>query len=647
MSTAAPVRLRDLDDAAFVERYGADRFTMSVLSSRVHYVVQHMCSGLLNTAFSGILRDWYDFAATVSGPPSDDYPMGSVSNSLAVFFGTMADGLRNAVEEYGRDRLREGDLLICNDPYRTGTHVNDILFIRPVFHDGEIVSFVTMRAHQLDMGGVVPAGFSATKHNVYESGLVLSPQLLYREDEPVDSVFHLILDNARYGALLLPDLKTIYQNLRLGERLLHESIERYGAEAVRGSIRYSADASAEAMSNAIAELPDGDYEGEEFIDCDGVGDDVEYRVHVTVRKRGEDIEVDLSGTSPQARTSINGTMLDTKTAVGVGLKYLLDPTSPFTSGTYRTIDVVIPPGTIGSAIPPDGPVFLYWEATMPVMMAIFRALSQALGERAIGGDYGTLALHNANGVTNGVPWVTTAQCGGEHGPWGATRHGDADSYEVIYMANNLDPATEAIEADIPVVVLRKEYVADTAGEGTHRGGAAVVKDTLWLSEAEHWSSALRTKRRAGFGVHGGNSGSAAATWLFDREAFDVEQERDLLPLNGGVYAGSTPIAGVLDPETKEVDLENGRYFYFASNPTWYTKPGAQFRYLTAGGGGWGNPLDRTPERVLTDVRDEYLTIEAAAERYGVVITGDPVRHPEKLAIDEEATRERRARLAVT
>ncbi|GAA1205123.1 hydantoinase B/oxoprolinase family protein [Pseudonocardia alaniniphila] len=637
-----PVRLRDLDDAAFVERYGGDRFTMSVLSSRIHYIVQHMCTGLLNTAFSGILRDWYDFAATVSGPPADDYPMGSVSNSLAVFFGTMADGLRNAVEEYGRDRLKQGDLLICNDPYRTGTHVNDILFIRPVLHDGEIVSFVTMRAHQLDMGGVVPAGFSATKRNVYESGLVLAPQLLYDEDRPVDSTFNTILDNARFGALLLPDLKTIHQNLCLGEQLIGESIDRYGPAAVRGSIRYSCDASAEAMAHAIAQLPDGVFDGEEHIDCDGVGDDIEYRVHVTVRKQSENVEVDLSGTSPQARTSINATMLDTKTAVGVGLKYLLDPASPFTSGTYRYIDVVIPPGTIGSAVPPDGPVFLYWEATMPIMMAIFRALSEALGVDAIGGDYGTLALHNANGVRNGVPWVTTAQCGGEHGPWGATRHGDADSYEVIYMANNLDPATEAIEADIPVVVLRKEYAPDTAGEGTHRGGAAVVKDTLWLSAAEHWSSALRTKRASGFGVNGGRDGSAAATWLFDKESFDVAEEKDLLPVDPSIYARSIPVAGVLNPETKDRDLEGGQYFYFASNPIWYTKPGAQFRYQTAGGGGWGDPLGRSPQRVLLDVRDEYLTIEAAAERYGVVITGDPVRHPEKLRIDKEATAQRRA-----
>jgi N-methylhydantoinase B len=636
-------RLKELDDAAFEQRYGADRFTTSVLANRMRYVVEHMCSGLLTNAFSLILRDWYDFAATVSGPPEENYPMSAVSNSLAVFFGTMADGLRNTVEEYGPDQLRPGDLLICNDPYRTGTHVNDILFVRPLFHDGTLVSFVTLRAHQLDMGGVIPAGFSATKRDVYENGLVIAPQLLYREDKPVRSTFNLIFDNARFGALLLPDLKTIHQNLKLGERLITESIERYGVRAYLGAIRYSCDVSADAMRAALARIPDGVYAGQEEIDCDGIDDSIEYRIKVAITKVGGHIEVDLSGTSPQARTCINASVLDTKTGVGLALKYLLDPATPFTSGTYRPIDIVLPPSTVVSATPPDGAVFLYWEGSSPVFLAVSRALAAALGERAVGGDYGSLSIHNANGVhPGGLPWVTTAQCGGEHGPWGATSHGDADSYSVIYLANNLDPATEAIEADVPVVVLRKEYVADTAGAGTNRGGSAVLKDTLWLAEAEHWSSSLHTKTTSGFGVHGGRDGTAGAVWLFGREDFDVESEQDLLALDDAVYARAVPVAGVLDPDTHVRDEANGRYFYFASNPVWRTEPGAIFRYLTNGGGGWGDPLSREPERVRDGVRDGYLSIEGAARDYGVVITGDPENDPEGLRIDMDATAALRA-----
>ncbi|MQA78828.1 MAG: hydantoinase B/oxoprolinase family protein [Streptosporangiales bacterium] len=637
------LQLKEMTDDQFTDAYGADRFTASVLSSRMRYIVQHMCTDLLNNAFSMILRDWYDFAATITGPREHNYPMGAVSNSLVLFLGTMAEAVRNTVEEYGPDEVREGDVIIANDPYRTGNHVNDICFIRPVFHEGRPVTYVTLRAHQLDMGGIVPAGFSATKRNVYENGLVIAPMLLYRDDKPIQSSFNLIFDNARMAALLLPDIKTIYQNLLLGERLIKESIERYGIDAFLGAIRYSCDVSAESMQDAIEQLPDGVYEAEEGIDCDGIDDSVEYRLKLSLRKAGGNIEVDFSGTSPQARTSINCGILDTKTAVGVALKFLIDPKTRFTSGSYRPIDVVIPPGTFISATPPDGAVFLYWESSMPVLLAIFRALEKALGANAIGGDYGSLSIHNAHGVMeDGTPWVTTAQCGGEHGPWGATRLADGDSYTAISLANNLDPATEAVESDVPGVVLRKEYAIDTAGAGANRGGAAVLKDTMYLRDAEHWSSPLHTKRSSGVGVYGGGDGANGAVWFFEKDAFDVTERRDLIGLDRDVYRSAVPIAGVLDPQTNAVDPENGEYFYFASTSVWQTRPGAVFRYVTNGGGGWGDPFTRDPERVRDDVRDEYVSIEGAYRQYGVVIQGDPATDPEGLVVDHEATAARRA-----
>jgi N-methylhydantoinase B len=633
--------LRDLGDEEFAQRYGCDRFTATVLANRYRYVVNHMCAGLLNNAFSIILRDWYDFAATISGPPAHNYSMPAVSNSLVLFLGTMTDAIRNAVEEYGPERLKQGDILICNDPYRVGTHVNDICFIRPIFHEGEIVGFVNLQAHMLDMGGVVPAGFSGTKKNVYENGLVIGPQLLYAEDEPVKSTWSLIFDNARFGAVLLPDIKTICENLRLGERLLAETIGRYGVEAYLGAMRYACDVSGESMRTALEALPDGDYVGEDTIDCDGVDDEEEFTVRVKIAKRGGRAEIDLSGSSRQARTSINAGWLDAKTAIGVAFKFLIDRTSPFTSATYRDIDIVLPEGTLVSALPPDGVIFLYWESTMPLVLAILRALEDAVGDQAVGGDYGSLSIHNANGVAeDGTPWATMAQCGGEHGPWGATSSGDADSYTVFYLANNIDPATEAIEADFPVLVMRKEYAPDTAGAGFNRGGAAVMKDTLWTSEVEHYSSPLHVKSGSGFGTGGAKSGSRGAVWVFEPDGHDGS---GLVPTDGGVYRDAVPVAGVLDPETKQVSRD-GEYFFFARVPIWQTKPGTVFRYLTNGGGGWGDPLERDPERVKRDVRDGYVTIEGAARDYGVIVSGDPDGDPEGLVLDLEATERRRAEL---
>jgi N-methylhydantoinase B len=637
--------VRDMSQEEMEAAYSCDRFTAGVLSSRMRYVVQHMCAGLLNSAFSQILRDWYDFSATIVGPAELDYPMSTVSNNMSCFVGHMAESVRVTVEEFGREDLRPGDVVLGNDPYRLGNHVNDVCFTRPVFHEDRIVAFVSMKAHQLDLGGSIPAGFSAMTKNVFEGGLVLPPILLFNEDKPVKSTFNLIFDNSRFGGLLLPDMMSIHQQLLLGEKLLLESIERYGLDAFLGAMLYSCDASADAMREAIAtKLPDGVYEGEDYIDADGVDDSREYVVKVRVAKYGENIEIDLSGTSEQARTCINGGAFDAKSSAIVALKMLLDQTTPLTSGSFRNIDLVVPPGTVCSATPPDGAIFCYWESALAVLEAIYRALAEALGPEAIGGDYGSVCLHNGSGFhADGTPWVTVAQCGGEHGPWGATKAGDGDSYEVVHVGNNLDPATEAIEADVPVVILRKDYVTDTGGAGENRGGAAVVKDVLWLESSEHWLTPSRTKQPTGIGANGGSEGGAQAVWLWPAEAYHIGRDRRLVPTGVGAYADATPVAGVLDPETHALDRE-GRFYYHGSNDVWRTEPGSTFRYLTGGGGGWGDPLARDPQRVLRDVRDEYVSAEIARRDYGVVVLGDPIEDPEGLSVDAEATQRRREEL---
>ena len=228
MTDAKAAPLRELGDAEFAALYGCDRFTATVLTNRFGYIVEHMCVRLLTAAFSPILRDFYDFAATLTAPAQVDWVTPAMSNSIMLFTGTMADSVRNVVSEYGVDKLGPGDIIVANDPYRTGTHVNDVLFCKPVFHDGELVSFVNLKAHQLDMGGSVPGGFSVSKRTVYENGLVLSPRPLFKAGKPVQETWSLIFDNVRFGEILHPDMQTVCAELDLGERLLLETVERYG-----------------------------------------------------------------------------------------------------------------------------------------------------------------------------------------------------------------------------------------------------------------------------------------------------------------------------------------------------------------------------------------------------------------------------------
>ena len=637
----APVessQIRDLDAEMFTHLYGCDRYTATVLSNRFDYLVEHMSARLLTGAFSPVLRDFYDLACTISGPTDLDYLVPAASNGIVLMAGTALDGVANTVEEFGPENLAEGDVLISNDPYRTGNHNNDLTFIRPVFVDGRIIGFVNLNAHQLDMGGVVPGGFSATKRNVYENGLVISPRLLVHTGEKVPETWNLIFDNVRMADILYPDMLTICSSLELGEQLLLESVERYGLAAVHGTMRYVCDLGAESMATALSVLADGDWTGSEQIDCDGVDDTEHYSLEVAIRKRGARIEVDFSGTSRQARSSVNATAWDTKTSVGIALKYLFLPHGRFNSGLYRNVDIVLPEGTMLSALPPDGCVFMYWEQNQIILTAMLRALADAVGDAAIGGDRGSADLHTAFGeLPDGTQWVSALQCGGEVGPYGANQFGDADSQCMSYQANGVAPPIEAIEKNAPAVVLRHEMKIDSAGPGHFRGGAAVLRDTVWKLDAGHSLTSLRYKNAAGFGAQGGKDGARGGIWMFEPQSDGSLSAPDA---DDASYRDATPWAGVVDPET-HLPSDDGDFVYPFSADRNVSRANSVIRYVTNAGGGWGDPFTRDPEKVLIDVRDQYVSVDGAARDYGVVVIGDPENDPEGLVVDEQATNELR------
>jgi N-methylhydantoinase B len=188
------------------------------------------------------------------------------------------------------------------------------------------------------------------------------------------------------------------------------------------------------------------------------------------------------------------------------------------------------------------------------------------------------------------------------------------------------------------VMLRKEHAIDTGGPGTYRGGAANLKDTLWFTSAEQYLSPFRTKEPSGVGANGGRPGPNGAMWLFPPTDDGVRP----IGTADDVYRNSRPVAGLLDPDTKALDPENGVYHYFAAESVWRTAPNTVLRCITNGGGGWGDPMLRDLGAVLRDVRNEYVSIEAAERDYGVVVAGDPHFDPEGLSIDRAATERLRA-----
>jgi N-methylhydantoinase B len=635
-------RLRDLSDDEFARRYDCDRFTATVVANKLRYTAAHMARLYMSQAFSPFIRDGGDMAGILSGPAALGYPMISFSETNPLFYGSIPDAVPVALEEFGPDRLAPGDVILVNDYYRVGTHLNDVCTIRPFFYEGELLGAITIKAHLADIGGSVMGGFELTKRTVYEDGLRLSPILLYSGEEPVEATFRLIHDNSRAGDVIVPDLRSQCAALAHADRLMTELIDRYGVAAYAGTVRYVCDESAEAMGDALRRLPDGIYEGEDFLDGDGLADSPEYCVRVRITKVGDRAEFDLRGSSGPSRTSVNCTWADVKTGVSMALKFLLDPHASVTGGTMRNIDVVVPERSIVNAAPPTGCQY-YWEVVMAIHHAIYDALNPVLGPDAVTAGTAPIVVHSYGHRPDGREWNSTGYLLTECGPWGATRHGDGDSGQQPVIGNLMVVGgVELFELRAKVVMLASEYVPDTAGPGRHRGGAGNAHDAWWRVPAEHRLSLFHARRpSAGGGVFGGRAGPTSAGWMFAAETV-AALDPPFVPmtLSNPVYAEAVPLGGVLDPLTHEVD-PRGVYVFQPGRTSSDTD--SVVRTFFGGGGGWGDPLDRDPDDVLRDVRDEYVSIEGAARDYGVVVRGD-LRHPEQLSLDPGATAGLRSQL---
>jgi N-methylhydantoinase B len=629
------LRLRDLSTEQFTARYGCDQFTAAVLSNRYRYVVDNMVTNIQRIAFSPIVQIG-DLAATLCGPPELGYAMPAVSATLPYFVGSQPDGVRISFEEYGIENLAPGDIMIFNDPYRQGTHLNDTSFIRPMFHEGRLIGALALRCHLLDMGGVTTGGFDTTKPSLFHDGLVFPPMLAFRDDKPVKPVLRLFFDNTRFPQVIVPDIMAIAATLRMGEARLRDSIDRYGIDAFLGSITYACDASAEAMREALVGVPDGSYVGTEILDTDSLPDSDPYLVKVTITKKGGRAEFDFSGSSLPARSALNSAWPDTKTAVTLALTCLIAPEARFTSASLRDVDLVVPPDCIINPHPPHSTNY-YFELQQTMMMAVYAALNPVLGPDAVPHD-SAMNGHTANGVLDGQEWWS-GRSTGSHSPWGGSREGDGDTQQANIFLNMPVTGIEDDETTSPFVSLSLDLIPDSAGPGRFRGGVARYIDSWWNRPANHNSTHFHTRQPiAGGGVYGGRAGLLGGCWLWDADRVVIDPSEGLpMSLDGEFYRSSTPLYGRFDPTTNELDPE-GEYVWAGVTSAGV---GTVVRSVSNGAGGWGDPLDRDPRAVLIDVRDEYVTVDGARRDYGVVVMGDPQNDPEGLVLDLEATEQLR------
>ena len=569
-----------------------DPILVEVLSNRLVSIVNEQQAALIRTAFSTVVRESEDLACGVFD--SRGFMVAQSLTGTPGHINAMATGVRHFLTAYPPATLRPGDVLLTNDPWQTSGQINDITVVTPVFVGGRPIAFFANTCHAADIGGKI---LSAESREVYEEGLRLPIMRLFEGGAVNESLLAIVRANVRTPDETVGDLYAQSACNDVGARSLATLVEEFGLESIDPLADEIIRRSEQAMRDAIAELPDGVYEHESS--SDGFDEPITLKVAVTVA--GDELTIDFAGSSPQSRYGINLVLNYTHAYASFAAKAALASEVPHNEGSFRPVHVTAPPGTILNCLEP-APVGTRHLIGHLLPGVIFGALAPALPGRlmATGADATWLTIwRGADG--GGRPFALTLfQSGGT----GARATKDGLSTTGFPSGVAGVPA-EVIETLTPLVQLRRELRTDSGGAGRNRGGLGQATEMACHAGGPWTVSTLidRTRFAAG-GLDGGAPGALG-----------------LLALSTGAAAQPKSVLQ-LDPD-------------------------ARVRLELPGGGGYGDPRERDVERVLADVVDGYVSIDAARELYGVDIEylGEPgrlVRMPEDYRIDVVATRALRA-----
>jgi N-methylhydantoinase B len=549
-----------------------DPITFEVLRNALLEVTEEMSAALRRSAYSTNIKTRADFSCALF-----DRELRSVSQSFsqANHLGSLVEMVPRMVREYGVERLRPGDALLSNDPYRGGAHLNDILLVTPVFHDGTIVAYVANLAHHVDVGGGAPASVGAFRE-VYQEGVIIPPVKLLEGGEIVPDVFALVLSQVRAKHETAGDFRAQIAANATGSRRLTSLIARHGAATVASYVAELIAYTDRRTGADVAKLPRGTFAADGLIDSDGFTDrPVQLVAKVVVDESG--VLFDLTGCDPQRRAPVNATYSQTFSACAYVLKCLIDPDVPVNAGFYRHVRVVAPAGTVVNAAHP-APVVGGWETNARLTDVILKAFAPALPARVPAGTKAMICHAGFGGVDprTGEYYCFLETLGGGYG---GRQGSDGPDAVQTHGQNTENAPVEETERNYPVRITRYELVDNSEGAGRWRGGLGLRRDYLFLDHEASFTVLADRDRWGPWGLFGGSDGERATY--------------------------------TLNPDGEARSL--------GSKTTVELQPGDVVSYRTCGGGGYGPPAERDPGRVLGDVREGKVSLARAREVYGVAI----------------------------
>lgn len=549
---------------------------------------EEMKTILMRTAYNVIIYEALDFTTGIFDAAGNTL---SIGLGLPMFIRGMSSTVKAMIQHFGLDGMVDGDILVTNDAYITGSHLNHITIVIPTFSDGRIIGFSACMAHWQDIGGV-PHSMSL---DIYSEGLQLPFLKLYRAGVRNEELVDIIRINVRNPELAMGDLRAQVGASKAGEKRLQEMIEKYGLNTFLGAVEAIFDQSEASARGQLRAIPDGVYEAESFLDDDGVSRGERVPIKVKVIVSGDQMTVDLTDVSPQVKGYYNSGPSTGLAAAQVAFKCLVAGTElPINDGCFRPLSVRLPEGTVVSARRP-APMRWWMTYPMTVVDTVFKAIAPACPEKVIAGHYADLCMAYMYGRNPHTDAPELFYVGLHGGGWGAKHNEDGMSATIpINDGDTHNGPVEQLEAKYPVQVERYALRIDSGGAGRQRGGLGTDL-TVRLKREVNFTTAIERVECRPWGLFGG-----------------------LSALGNEVAVTRGENAETRYPTGKLAAIE--------------IVAGDQLSVRTGGGGGFGSPLERPVAEVLRDAREGYISVRAAYEKYGVAV--DPLTWSADLAVTE-------------
>ncbi len=559
--------------------YTLDPVTFEVLKNAFATIVDQMAEQILRTCYSFVIYA-RDFSSALCDTDGNTIMQGS--QDIAVHVGTLHFTCKAVIEAF-EDDIHPGDVFAVNDPYVGGTHFNDVRIVRPIFYEDEIIAYAQSNGHWADVGGTVPGSFDVNAKEHFGEGIRIPPVRIWDRGRYLGDVVRLIISNTRVPADAEGDLHAQASATKVAEGEILRLVDKYGIDTVTTAFREVQDYVERLTRQRVAEMPDGTWETEDYIDYDpSIGEGlIPVKVKMTIA--GDQLSYDLTGSHPAIGSFINAGFGSAASGVIAGTKTFF-PDVPLNGGFYRAVNVDL--GPVGSVVNAPWPVAVTGFCAGPyekIMNSIFELWSNLMPERALACSFnleyllvgGRDGRHESRPIFMWYDWMV--------GGWGGRNGKDGSNATApIFGVGLAVQPLEAQERLCPVLTSTHEILTDSGGPGKHRGGCGVRKGAL-LREAEGtvMSYMCDRARSITWGIGGGLPSIPHGVWLNPGS----EHEHFL----GAVFSNVPVGAG-----------------------DWFTRP-------SAGGGGFGDPLQRDPAEVCEDVADGYVSIERARKDYGVVV----------------------------